>query len=469
MRIRHFLALTAVLASTVSAREARAGGFYVAKYGSDLGNPMTANAYGVHYNPGAIGGIGGSEVVLDGSVAKRSASYERPQSALSPSSQPKDDPLYREGNTGRATLSNTLFTPFVGAAVKLGSTPITIGFASFVPFGGSATWDKNQKLVGNKSAPGAADGVQRWAAVSGTTISWYNTLAAAVTIPHTKLSFGVSASYVKHDVKIVRARNIDGSDDMRDSSGRLIEGRTLLEASGADVAIGIGAYGELTPTVRAGLSYLARPGFGESRLPGTLDVTVGNKPDSSPQQKIDFLQTLPDILRAGVAVRMAETAEVRVDADWQRWSAMKRQCVVSQGKSCDLRADGSVGGEATDVLIGIPRDWRDTFGVRVSGSLWADKTTEIFLGAHVDTSAVPKETLDSVYMDSLKFGGQVGVKKTVGRFALAASYNQVVYASVDNAAQSGSNKLVNPSRSPSNGGRYDQSIVFLNANASVRF
>ena len=66
-------------------------------------------------------------------------------------------------------------------------------------------------------------------------------------------------------------------------------------------------------------------------------------------------------------------------------------------------------------------------------------------------------------------GGAVGVKKTLGRFAIAASYNQAVYLPVDSSKESAGRDLAPPSRSPSTAGRYDQSIVFVNANASVRF
>ena len=52
---------------------------------------------------------------------------------------------------------------------------------------------------------------------------------------------------------------------------------------------------------------------------------------------------------------------------------------------------------------------------------------------------------------------------------LAGSLNEVYYLPVETAGRSDTNELKRPSRSPSADGRYEQSILFANVNATVLF
>lgn len=459
----------AFAAALLASRVADAGGFSTARFGSDHGNPMTGSAYAVYFNPASLGGIDGSQLTLDLNVAYRRAEYTRSESALSPKSQPVGDPVYRDANTGNAHLTNVLASPFGGVVSNLGTKFVSVGFASYIPFGGVASWDKNDKYKDSKEAPGAVDGPQRWHGINGSHTSWYNTLAVAFTIPSARLSFGLSGSYVRHSIKTIRARNADSSDDMRDSAGGLIEGRSLLNVSGSNFALGLGVYFEpkADRSIRVGASYLMKPNFGEMRLKGKLDTQFGNQKGEQNFQ-VDLLQTYPDIMRAGVAWRVNEEAEVRLDGDYTRWSAFNRQCVVATGKQCNLLPNG--GQTGGDVILALPRDWRDTFGARLGASLWASPLTEIWVSGAFDTAAVPSSTIDAVYLDSFKVIGAVGVRRKVGKnLLLATSYNHVAYLPVETSGKSTTYQAELPSRSPSANGRYEQSIIFINANATVLF
>ena len=473
--VRAATTVLALLASSLTPRIADASGFLTAKFGADHGNPMTGNAYAVYFNPAALGGLRAGMLTLDASIAYRTVDYYRSEGALTPStSQLKGDPLYRDTNSGASHLGNFAVGPFAGAASNFGTSWLAVGFASYVPFGGAASWDQNKKFLGNAAAPGGVDGSQRWQSISGSAISWYNTLALAITVPTARVSFGASASYIRHTLSTVRARNLDGFDDIRDRNGGLIEGRTLLEASGSNVGLAFGLYWEPLEdrSLRLGASYTTRPAFGQMRLPGTIKTQFGNQ-QVDQKFDVDFLQTYPDIVRFGAAWRPNGDVELRADVEYARWSAFERQCVVLRGKACNLAPDGSVNYERSnpnDVIQSVPRNWHDAVGVRVGASTWTNRETEIFLSGGIDTSAVPIETIDATFPDSFKVAGTVGVRRLVTRYlSLAASYNQVYYLPVETSGKSILGKQQYPSRSPSADGRYEQQIVFLNVNATYIF
>lgn len=450
------------------ATTAVAGGFSTGRFGADHGNPMTANPFAVFFNPGAVGHAPGTQLTLDASIAYRRVDHERSPESLSPSaSQARGDRVYVDANTGAASAKNLAVAPYLGVTSDLGTRVVSVGFASYVPYGGAASWGKNDRFDGSRAAPGAVDGPQRWQIISGSQLAWYNTLAVAARLPGSGLSLGVSLSYVRHTLATSRARNADGSDDLRDVGGGLIEGRSVLDVRGANLAVGVGVHYQPSERLRLGLSYLSKPGFGEMRLSGELRNQVGN---AQGEQRLDveLLQTLPDVVMLGGAARVGADVELRLDGNVTRWSAFDRQCVVAKGRPCAVAPDGAA--SVDDVLVVLPRGWRDTYGARAGASIFADPTLEVFASAAIDTSAVPASSLDAAYPDALKVFGTLGAKKTwMSKYSVAASYNHVYFTPVSTGGASANSVGVPPSRSPRSDGRYEQSIVYVNVNGTVRF
>src|SRR5262249_25209843 len=94
-----------VLASTfammLAAPHAEASGFLNPRIADPHGHPALSNPYAVYFNPAALGGIEGTQIVLDGTFAYRTVDVDRAPSALSPlSMQALQDPTYRASNTG---------------------------------------------------------------------------------------------------------------------------------------------------------------------------------------------------------------------------------------------------------------------------------------------------------------------------------------------------------------------------------
>lgn len=455
-------------------REAEASGYLTARFGSDHGTPASPNTFAVYFNPAALGGSTGTTITGDVSLALRWVHYQRGVDALSPSGgdvgreRALGDQQYIDANTGNANLLNLLALPFLGVNTDFGGSKyFRGGYAAYVPFGGLATWDKRPEQPGS---PGSVDGVQRWHNISGQILTVYNTFAGAVVIPNTGLSFGLSFSPVIHHVATVRARTADNSDDIRFANGTLKEGRSLLDATGLNFTGSAGVYWQSPDDARVklGLSYIAQPGFGQTRMSGTLD---GRTAGGDVKQDIDFLQTYPDIIRVGAAYRLpGDKVELRTDGEFVRWSTFDKQCVVQRGKDCNIADDGSEAGGTNDVIINIPRNWRNAIGWRAGVGYWLMKELELFGSAAFTTSAVPKSTIDASTIDSFRLYGTLGARYELSRhFAIAGSYNHIYFLQVNTNGDNRFNELRGVSQSPSSDGKYNSQIGMLNVNVAYTF
>ncbi|MCC6214235.1 MAG: outer membrane protein transport protein [Polyangiaceae bacterium] len=455
-RVAVGLALAA--AAVAGPRGAQAAGFSVARFGGEHGNPMTDNPTALYYNPAGIGFSEGTHAFVDVSLAWRSATYTRPASDTA-------EPAGAEGaNSGRGTLTNFLAAPMIGVSHSFGLVAVGAGF--FTPFGGQAKWSQRTQYEANEYA-GPVDGPQRWYTIDGDLRASY--VGAGVAIrPVPMFSLGVTGNLVLGKVETIRARVVDGSDSIED------EGRSWLDVSGTHFSFGVGALvepelgeGPEAPRLRIGASYQSQPAIengGEMRLQGTLNNNFGGAVSRS---DVDFVQQLPDVVRAGVAYRPGgQRFELRVFGDYQRWSVMKAQCVVQPGAPCDRDPDVN-----KDTYIQNQyRDWHDTFGARVGLSWFRSDVTELFVGIGYASNAVPDETLEPALMDfhsgTIGFGARIRAASWVH---LSPSYTQVLYLGRDTTTSRHDEYLGGKWKSPDSSGEYRQTVGVLNVNADFAF
>jgi long-chain fatty acid transport protein len=460
-----------------SERSAHASGYLTARFGSDQGTPAMPNTYAVYFNPAALGGTTGTTITGDASVIVRHATYTRGNDALSPTSPSRlEDPAYVQANTGKGSLTNLLAIPFIGVNSDLGSKWLRVGAAFYVPFGGAARWDRGD-AGSNPSVPGAIDGPQRWHNISGTLLSFYATAAAAAKFG--PFSIGVSVSPVYTTLSTVRARNFLGDDDTA-VNGKLQEGRSLVTGSSINLSAAAGIYYEPEDhKFRLGLSYTSQPGFGEMRLRGELKQVLGNGATSAADvTATDLIQTYPDIWRLGGTQKLSEKWELRGDFEFVRWSVFDKQCLVRQGSACDIGTDGDknspdfgkFGAGNPEVIVNIPRKWKDSVGLRIGPNYALSESVELFGSVGMTTPAVPKATIDSATIDALRLylavGGQFKLNRHIG---LGASYNHIAFFTVDTEGKSEQQKYAQASRSPSAAGKYASQIGMLNLNLSYTF
>jgi long-chain fatty acid transport protein len=459
--LRRLAGVVTALGLTACAGTAFASGFSTARFGGEHGYPVTFNPTAIYYNPAGIAESEGFHIFADGNIAFRTATYDHSYRV------DVDEPIppgADGANTGKATLFNIAAAPMLGATGKFGD--FALGLAWYVPFGGSAEWDQDEDWAGS-TFPGPVDGEQRWYSINGTLRSMYWTLAAAYKIPKTGLSVGLSGSLIRSEVKTIRARNANGSDDIAS------EGRSYIDVGDWAWGFGLGAIYEAIPRkLWAGVSYTSRPNVaGGMALDGDLVNYFGAK-STTP---IDFHQDLPDIVRLGARWKVRDNVELRLHGDWTRWSSLEDQCLVDDGSDeCTVNEDGTAASNPPPIQ-NLPRHWDDAFGIRAGGSFWATEKIEVFGGLGYDSNAIPDEALDPSLTDfhdiSVALGGRITVVK---QFAVAASWTQFFYFSRDTTNASLNDEDApggwqSPSNGPDAGGKYTQRVGVLNINAEVMF
>ncbi|MBL4683910.1 MAG: outer membrane protein transport protein [Nannocystaceae bacterium] len=303
-----------------------------------------------------------------------------------------------------------------------------------------------------------------------------------ITSPSPTADFVFTGSGIRSNVTTIRARNTNGSDDLLDTNGNLLEGRSYVDVSGWQGGFSVGAIYNLLKKdmLWIGASYTSQPNVsGGMVLKGTLSNALAlSQPTVA---DVELLQQLPDIFRLGFRYRPTEKVELRLFADYTRWSVYERQCVVDvsqEDRNCDFdNVDSALddpenfGGNAhPSVVQHLPRYWRDGGGVRLGASYWFLPNLEGYLGAGYDSSAVPLETLDPALMDMNKYTLSMGARWQISkRVGAALTSTQVFYASTDTKGKNALNRFQAPTRQPSAEGVYKQFIQLFNVYVDIKF
>lgn len=459
---------------------AQASGLGAARFGGEHGHPTTDNPTAIYYNPAGIALKRGTRIFLDANLAFRSASYTRPDSAISEGMGTPADA--RSANAGTAKLQNTLVAPFLGATSDFGTKRFTAGLAGYFPFGGQASWGQNSQYVGSDKYPGAHDGQQRWYTIDGKIKSMYLTGAFAFNFPKIGLSIGATGSAIRSEVNTIRARNGDGSDDLVDSTGALKEGRSWIDVKGWQAGFSLGAVWNWQDRLWIGGSYTSQPNVvGGMTLKGTLhNALTRGAPSDTP---VEFTQTFPDILRLGFRFKPTDKVELRLFGDFSRWSVFDKQCVLDssiEGRKCNYSGAstaldkptefGADGPGTKGVTQHLPRFWKNAGGVRVGASYWFIPQVEGYVGLGYDSSAVTVKTLDPALMDMNKITASLGARwQIVRNFAMALTLTEIAYLKVDTKGKNVLNKFQAPSRQADANGVYKQNLVLANLYLDVSF
>lgn len=437
---------------------AHAGGFGATRFGGEDGHAATSDPTATYFNPAGLAYTEGTQAYIEGFIAQRRVTYNRDPAAIdNPGTGTPTDATNR--NSGEATLSNPLVSPFIGFVTNGFLPGLGVGVSVSVPFGGQASWDSDSRFANDATYPGAVDSSARWASIEGTQRSLYYTLAAGWRTRDGRFGLGAGLNIVQSDISLVRARNVDGTDDLVRANGSIAEGRSLLEVNGIDLSATLGLMWKPTPCSRVGLSYHSQPGFGEVTLSGTLTNQFGDSPPAA--SDVELRQEMPDILRLAGVWRAAEKVVLHASLDMQRWSKFKNQCIVTPGapqSACEPDADGMVV-ETSPLVVNIPRAWKDVYGVRVGASYDVSETLTLNGGILYDTNAVPDATLDPALIDSDKVVPQIGARFRSGKIILNGTLGHVFYLDRTTAA-----RTVDPSgknRNPDMAGDYSTGILYV--------
>jgi long-chain fatty acid transport protein len=451
---------------------AEAAGFATQQFGGEQGNAVSTNATALYYNPGGLAFSAGTVLGGYGSLALRGATWTHAKA----STDVADPPGAQGADTGKATLLNLFGGPAVAGSTHIGN--LVIGFGFFAPFYGISHWGKNHAFDNNAMYPSPVDGPQRWFAIDGKEEVLYFSPGLAYRLG--PLGLGATLNLISTTVSSYLGKSASGNPAT--AAGQ--EGRSFLDVKGFDVSFAAGAMLEILPgQLWLGGSYQAQPGLGQQSLTGLSAQTLFGKTETFP---VTFTQSLPDIIRAGVRYHPKRLPwEFRVFGDFTRWSKMTAQCTFVTGTPCDvIPVDGSTnpnqGAEPMTGPGGVQsynrRDWKDTYGVRVGASYWAQPAIELFVGGGYETAAVPDSTLAPDLFDANNIMATLG-----GRFAitdmlfLTASFTQITYFNRDNTGKSTLNTLPNgvslnlPTQEMDGGGQYTQWVSLLTGNIEAMF
>jgi len=455
------LALAACLACALAAPgPASASGFAAAEFGGEHGNVVTTDPTALYFNPAGIALGEGTNLYVSGVLALRRGSWTHAQAA----SESADPPGAEGADTGQARFSTLLGAPALAATTWIGR--VALGGAFYVPFGGSVHWDQNQRFVNDPAFPLAADGVQRWHVIDGSTSSLYFTLGAAVRLG--PLALGLTGNLIRSSVSTRQAKSFN-SQQVVDP---LNEGRIGVDADGTQASFGIGAMVEaVRDRLWLGASYQAQPGLGPIHLDGKFSATFGA--DAAPPMAITYTYALPDIVRAGLRARprtgWRHALELRLYGDLTRWSRLQTQCVSLQGQPCAVFPDGTDATPGGTTIQNLRRHWNDTYGANLGASFWLTDAVELFAGVGFATAAAPDATLDPLMMDADSFRFALGGRFAVpGGFHVTAGLTDVQYASRDNTGRSTLSDPELPTRRPDGGGQYTLWLGLLHISLEKR-
>lgn len=453
---------------------ADASGFATARFSGEHSTAADGTPGAIYYNPAGLSLMDGQQLMLDATIALRTASYRRAPEAIEPSTLDAveaaglDRQEAIDALSGESTLDDVVLLPFVGIVSDLGmpESPVRVGAAFFVPFGGQSSWNEASS---SETFPGAVDSSARWYNIEGTIRSMTGTLGASYRIESLGLSLGVAGNLYFSEVNTLRARNANGTDNLVSADGSLLEGRSWLDVSGVHFGLGAGLLWEaLQDQLWIGASYQSKPGFGTMELRGTLSNTLGSAQPAAPVDVV-LTQKLPDIVRLGVRGRPWRDVELRLAGDWTRWSALDAMCLAVDGvddldAACATQGDGSLTNseQAGDIIQVFQRRWDDGFGARISGSYYFGDSLELYAGTGFDSNVIPDSTLDPSLYDMDKVSFSLGATyRASEHLAFSLTLIEVLYLERDTRGQRGNEALELPSRQPSNTGLYQQNTFLI--------
>lgn len=443
------VATSVALGSTLFTTGASASGVDAARFGSEYGYAAGQTPFALYYNPAALATTPRLQIAANLTLAVHNATYTRPAA-----SEPLPDDA-QGANTGKGKVNDLLASPAVAVSYRI--KDFVVGLGVFAPLGGLQSWGGGRSYPGY---PGTGDGPARWHLIEGGTSTIYASLGASYTYQPLRLSFGVVANMNYTTLEFTRAQNASGGD-------QLPEGRTHVDVAALTGSFGLGLMWEaMAQKLWLGLSYQAPPGMYDGIvMDGKLRNLLSPAATKADPTDVSLHQNLPDIIRLGVRLQLHPSYELRLAADYARWSVFDKQCLTVRDAKCTLNADGS--GPGT-VISNQMRDWKDAFGVKVGGSYFFSKMWEGFLGVGYDGNPIPLGTLDASLVEGndLTFtgGGRMRLNDVLGALL---SYSYTHWLERDNTGKSRLDSFAQQSRLPNSGGVYTQNASVITGMVEV--
>lgn len=416
---RGFVVLCAVLSPAVAV----AGSITApAVIGGIDASSATPGAVGLHYNPAALGGTEGFDVLIDGSVSFVRVNIETTRNG-------GIDP-----NTGAAyipaTARVTAPVPFLGLAWKP-IDQLALGASFSIPFMGGGDYTSTES---DDALP--YEGPQRYGTVETRVLSLAITPALAVT-PVKGLHLGFGLPIHLDSMSVVRASDPLGTEGVPvDQVGGEVTdpyGADVVlsgETSGTHLSWMTGVYVDAFEPVTLGVGF---------RSGGMLDVTGPGEvvaPEAfggvTVPADVGLAFQLPPILYAAATVQPTDALSIGASWEWQLWNPCcggEDGDIIISVLSEDGDAVGQEDGLGLDIspTIYSPRRlWNASNFAAWTGIQAADP---VWLGLRVGYNqfAVPSYAINSANLDFSNVGVMAGARfKVAGPVELGLSYYKFI-------------------------------------------
>lgn len=421
------MALGSLLLALLATPAAQAGSIATAGVtgGPDSG-AATPNVAAVAYNPAALGGVEGVQVMVDGQ-----ATFVRLE--VTTTRNGGIDP-----NTGAAYKPATAFAvvpnAVIGAAWRAIPDRLTVAFAAYDPFVGGGDYTSTEE---GEVPP--YTGHQRYHIIDTAIITLALEPAVAVTVLD-GFHVGGGVSYIYDSISVLQASDPLGTEGIKtDELGMDVPANPYAmdtqlagKATGGHIGWNAGIYIDKWDYLRVGLSYAAggkfkTEGDGSVTVPEDLSTIEGGV---TVPAKISVEFPLPPVARLYVDSQVSDKVNLGLGVDYQMWNVC---CGTEEGDIAIGLTDANGGTVGPDDGVTIEIDsqqysprrlWNSMSvsqlgGVQFNEDLWAGWRLMY------NQNAVPSYAVSPSNLDFESVGFALGGRYTIaGPFTVGLNYTK---------------------------------------------
>ena len=362
---------SAILLGVLLAPPALANPFSSARYRGLMGSSTDRSGFAVYWNPAALATIDRPRISLHAGGVHRAASFDRY------AEENGETPESAVVNSGEGTTEAFGVVPSLagGLAFQLSDDfALGAGAGFYIARAGVSNWDRHPEAP--VEYPGAYDGPQRWGVISTQLVIATPTVGLGVAHKPSGLSLGVAPAFNFVSLSLTRARNADKSTTLEDSTGRLVEGRILLEDGSAfGITWVVGARWDAADDLAFAVTWHQGTTY---EVEGESAIQFGTQPETKANAR--FPLQVADSIRAGAELGVTEWLTLRTEVEWAGWSVMDEQKAIN----LDL--------ENTPELMLIERRFEDTLAARLRGDFKVLDAVTLHGGFEYETGATPTKT-----------------------------------------------------------------------------
>jgi len=371
----------------------------------------TSNPAAIHYNPGAIGGSDGVDIMFDLQTAFAHAEV----------STTRNDGI--DPNTGEpyalAIADAVVPVFFLGGTWKVNDM-----FA--IGIGATDSWVGGGDYSASETEGGPYVGHQRYAGVQTTILTLAVTPAASITLTE-GVHVGGGFSYVYDMIDAVQSSDPLGLESTE------MDSTLSLSASGSHNTWNAGVLIDRFEGVAIGLSYAA-PGTFDTAGSAAVSVPAALTPEPDALTVDNANSTvamdLPAVIRASVSIDATDTLTIGLGYEQQRWGDC---CNTADGDIAIglYSEDGDALGIDDGIILSIgteqmsPRRLQNSSNYILTAQYQASDDLSVVARGMYNTNAVPDYAVSATNLDFTSYGGGLSANyKVTDALGLSLAYTR---------------------------------------------